>query len=385
MPTFCGIIGGMRPAAAKDNKRKPAAARGFSLVELAIAMLIFGLIISNILGPAAELYERRKNNEAREYLARASQAIMNYAVRNRTAYRSIVYDTAPSFIPAGRPYLPCPDIDGDGLEDREAIAANVIINDTANNGGGHCTRQKGTIPWETLKLQPMSDPWKNYLTYHVDASYSNALLGFDEESRADRHDTSRTVLSTGARNTYADKTPASRGPFVICQRPAANATACTFNGNDIIGGVLSTVSTGSNRRLYAGTNFNESIVKGAAFVLVSHGKNGKYARSQANEACRGDSSGATPLSTTRGAHEYRNGYRACLNTGVAYDATRAQEFYFSYPISDHPTTGEFDDLVHWTMTEEIMGVLNNAGEMIENDSEAKSPLPITKLQFPPRL
>ena len=61
--------------------------RGFSLVEMAIALFIFALVISSILEPAADLYERRKNTAAREYLDTASQAVLDYALRNRTIYR----------------------------------------------------------------------------------------------------------------------------------------------------------------------------------------------------------------------------------------------------------------------------------------------------------
>ena len=86
--------------------------RGFSLVEMAIALFIFALVISSILEPAADLYERRKNTAAREYLDTASQAVLDYALRNRTIYREIDYDgVAPAeSIPDGRPYLPCPDM-----------------------------------------------------------------------------------------------------------------------------------------------------------------------------------------------------------------------------------------------------------------------------------
>ncbi|MGI9338491.1 MAG: type II secretion system protein [Gammaproteobacteria bacterium] len=364
-------------AAAKTAKQHNAAARGFSLVELAIAMFIFALIISSILGPAADLYQKRKNNDAILYLDRASRAIINYALHNRTAYREITYGGNPAIIPPGRPYLPCPDTDGDGIENRIAIPAVIAIAGAANNAGT-CTSAKGTIPWRTLQLLPDVDPWGNFLTYHVDASYSNALFGFDETTRADRHDTTRVVAAGG---NYAAK-PTATSPFIVCDKPLLAAIPCPFaNNNNIIAGVFYAMAPAPAPinvapYQYTAGNFPNGIVKGVAFLVMSHGNNGRFARSRSGNTCNGTVANIAAINT----HERRNGFVACNGT---FPAGESQQYYFSYPISNTPETGEFDDILRWTMADEIMGALNDAGKTRENEAEAKTPLPIGKLLFLP--
>ena len=67
--------------------------------------------------------KRRQREAEQARLQRAVDAVAGYAIRHRTRKRTVVFEGNlisgnPVEIAAGRPYLPCPDVDGDGFEDR---------------------------------------------------------------------------------------------------------------------------------------------------------------------------------------------------------------------------------------------------------------------------
>ena len=62
-----------------------------------------------------------------------------------------------------RHYLPCPDINNDGLEEPRA--------------SGDCPADRGGLPWITLGVQG-DDAWGNRYTYAVSATFSNTNTGF---------------------------------------------------------------------------------------------------------------------------------------------------------------------------------------------------------------
>ena len=98
--------------------------RGFTLVELAIVMAVVGILLGATIIPMRALEERRQLQEEMHRMERVRNAIVGYAFRHRTRERVVVFedywtDAEWSFrFPKGRPYLPCPDRDGDGFEDR---------------------------------------------------------------------------------------------------------------------------------------------------------------------------------------------------------------------------------------------------------------------------
>ena len=202
--------------------------RGFTLVELAIALAVVGIIMGGILIPMRALEERRQLREETRRMERARDAVVGYALRHRTRERAVRFENRDLFngqdspsvwdvnLPAGRPYLPCPDWDGDGFEDRfpegangfmqgmevnPGLTATIIIGATESgdsllwvddNGSsarpyGECMVSRGTIPWRTLGVEP-SDGWGNRHTYYVDAVFANAIFGFDDQTIGDVFD-----------------------------------------------------------------------------------------------------------------------------------------------------------------------------------------------------
>ena len=109
-----------------------ANSRGFTLVEMAVVVAIIALMISGLMVPAAVMLDQRKYSETADLLASANDAIVGWAALN------------------GR--LPCPDRNGDGVED-------CPTNQDANHAWGN-------LPFTTLSVVGF-DAWGNRLRYSV--------------------------------------------------------------------------------------------------------------------------------------------------------------------------------------------------------------------------
>ena len=220
-----------RPPRFPKNKR-----RGFTLIEIAIAMMVIGALLGATAVTVRALEERRQFKNENSRMETIRDAVIGYAIRNRTRARTIEFVPyyhrvfAPNFtlpsrvfhLPAGRPYLPCPDWDGDGYEDRfpegeygfrqgievqPNLAITATITQAVRSLGnyphlhlirwdadirlhlpsqphGDCVVSRGGVPWRTLGVHP-ADHWGNRHTYYADQVFSNSVFGFDRQTVAD--------------------------------------------------------------------------------------------------------------------------------------------------------------------------------------------------------
>jgi prepilin-type N-terminal cleavage/methylation domain-containing protein len=136
--------------------------RGFTLVEIAIAVFIITLLLGSILVPLTTQVEQRQVSETQKMLEDIKDALIGHAV----AY--------------GR--LPCPD---------RITAGGGGPNDTANDGvedhtGTACfsLTQTGNVPWVTLGLGA-TDPWGNRFRYRVDPDFAHRTILFNFATSAD--------------------------------------------------------------------------------------------------------------------------------------------------------------------------------------------------------
>jgi prepilin-type N-terminal cleavage/methylation domain-containing protein len=113
-----------------NRLRQPiSGSSGFTLLEIAIVMVIIGILTGGGVSLMKILTERKARNETMEYLQQARSALISYAVNYG--------------------HLPWADTNADGLE---------------NNGNA-----SGTLPYLTLQIGP-SDSYKRVLHYEVNAN-----------------------------------------------------------------------------------------------------------------------------------------------------------------------------------------------------------------------
>jgi prepilin-type N-terminal cleavage/methylation domain-containing protein len=118
---------------------------GFSLVEMAIVLVIVGLLIGGLVTPLQTQFEQHRISETQRVLDDAREALAGFAIRNG--------------------YLPCPAVSAtNGLEDRSG---------TACTGG----KRDGFLPWATLGVA-RADGWGHVLRYSVTPAFANSQLLF---------------------------------------------------------------------------------------------------------------------------------------------------------------------------------------------------------------
>lgn len=116
---------------------------GFSLLELAIAIVILAAILGSVVVPVATQMQAKKIKETEQLLDDAKEALMGFALSN------------------GR--LPCPDNDAtapnpDGIEDSPCLVGGA--------GGGAPSPVEGFLPWNTLGMNAV-DSWGRTFHYSV--------------------------------------------------------------------------------------------------------------------------------------------------------------------------------------------------------------------------
>lgn len=118
-------------------------ARGFTLTELAIVLFIVALLMGSLMLPIAAQVASRDNADAVKTMGEIREALIGYAASR-----------------AGKPFLPCPDTDGDGVEQ-------------PRNGLGNCPLAEGDVPWNTIGLA-RTDPWNRSFRYSVSLVFANS-------------------------------------------------------------------------------------------------------------------------------------------------------------------------------------------------------------------
>jgi prepilin-type N-terminal cleavage/methylation domain-containing protein len=171
----------------------PTFARGFTLTEMAVVLAIVALLIGGMILPLSAQQDLRNNAATEKLLADVGEALYGFAASHAAG--------------DGKPYLPCPDTDGDGGENR--------------NAGGDCAAQDGDLPWADLGLG-RQDAWGNPLRYAVTNIFSNSATGFALMSAGD--------LQVCPENTCATVL-ASAVPAVIHSR-GKNGAAATAGADE---------------------------------------------------------------------------------------------------------------------------------------------------------
>ncbi len=125
---------------------KPASHNGFTLIEMAIVLMIVGLLLGGILAPLSAQMQQRSVADTQRALSEIKEAIIGYALATGQ--------------------LPCP-------------ADPTIATGQANAGIARTTcataaTSTGVIPWATLGVNE-TDAWGNRYTYRVTPDFADAI------------------------------------------------------------------------------------------------------------------------------------------------------------------------------------------------------------------
>jgi hypothetical protein len=115
----------------------------------------------------------------------------------------------------GKPYLPCPDTNNDGKEDR--IAATLKCS-AANSA-------EGALPWSDLGLQA-TDAWGNRLRYRVLNRFADAGTGFSLSTNTG----SNTLIVYDSADSGTQKSIATGLPVVLLSNGANGLGALNPTG-----------------------------------------------------------------------------------------------------------------------------------------------------------
>jgi prepilin-type N-terminal cleavage/methylation domain-containing protein len=115
---------------------------GFTLIELAVGLLVLSLLLATLLGPLTAQVDQKKISDTQATLNQISEALIGFAM--------------------SRGYLPCPD---------KTAGAAGGVNNTPNDGnedfvGANCVVSEGNLPWATLGISG-TDAWGNFFRYNV--------------------------------------------------------------------------------------------------------------------------------------------------------------------------------------------------------------------------
>ena len=286
------------------HERRPTPSAGFTLVEIAVVIVVLGFLLAMIAGIATSLIGQQRREINRQRMAGVETALALFVSQNQR--------------------LPCP---ADGR-----LASNAVAAGTEARVGGACqtvggtanSQTHGVVPWQSLGLseQDITDGWGSRITYRVApelvADHSMDLTSCDPGGNP------ATALSAGG----------AEGPVGTCKK---TCSASNFPDGCNPPAVYTAGKGLFVRNLASATPIMSPSVSpstGAAYVAISHGENREGAYN--NE---GILQGGTPASGTL---EAANN---AANVAFVY-ATSAATVAF---VDDFPVyaagTGHFDDVL----------------------------------------
>lgn len=211
--------------------------RGFTLVELAVVLAIFGLLLGMFVIPLSTQLDQQRFGEAERQLAAVREALIGYAIAN------------------GR--LPCPA--------NPAIATGTAGAGTENKPGAACAAAEGVVPWTTLGV-PETDAWDRRLTYRV-------TLAFADDAAAGMQ---ATLLITDAGNinvTDGAANIATAVAAVVVSHGKNGFGAFRTDGTQIGGAAGNELENADNDAIFVsqipGPNFDDMVGWVSANVLKS--------------------------------------------------------------------------------------------------------------------
>lgn len=290
--------------------------RGFTLAELAIALVIVALLLASALIPLSAQIELKSVADTKKTMDQIQESLLGFAIAN------------------GR--LPCP-ADG-SIADGASTAGQEI----ANCDNSAATKLSyGVVPWATLGV-PATDAWGRRFSYRVAPVFADSI-GTTFTTTAISDFNSRSSLSSAAQATTCTPSPT----------PTQSSIALCTVGN------LSVYTRSDSTRTAS------SVATFVAAVVISHGKNGYGARTPAGTVFSAPASGTDEYQNADGGHPSAFGSTSpttfvfmSRNPSPAPPATATcnETSTSSYPC-------EFDDIVAWIHPALLVSRMLTAGKL----------------------
>lgn len=169
--------------------------RGFTLIEMAMVLMIIALVLGGLLPVLTGQIEQRRINETRVQLAEIREALLGFILANNR--------------------LPCPanGAANTGQEDFIGAGPTLLCKTISGNASG------GVLPWATLGLNE-TDAWGRRFTYRVTSAFADGADGTSEAAAAACATSQgvsfkmcseanlKVLISASGATTVADKLPA---------------------------------------------------------------------------------------------------------------------------------------------------------------------------------
>jgi len=142
----------LRYRSPRAQRARRARGPGFTLIEMAVGLLVLSLLLATLLAPISAQIDQRKISDTQNALAQIGEALTGYAL--------------------SKGYLPCPDKTTGAASAPNDTGPNDGVEDF-NAAGTACTatNNEGNLPWTTLGI-PATDAWGNFYRYRVDNNFA---------------------------------------------------------------------------------------------------------------------------------------------------------------------------------------------------------------------
>ncbi len=143
----------------KTKMKKIPLAAGFTLIEMAMVLMIIALVLGGLLPTISAQIEQQRNAETRKQLVEIREAIISFAVAHNR--------------------LPCP-ADGTLNTGVEAVtgAGTALVCSTINGNAS-----SGVVPWAALGVSE-TDAWGRRFSYKVTSAFADGTDGTNEAAAA---------------------------------------------------------------------------------------------------------------------------------------------------------------------------------------------------------
>jgi prepilin-type N-terminal cleavage/methylation domain-containing protein len=183
---------------------------GFSLVELAVVIAIIGIVFVGFASGLGAFQNSKILSESQLTVENIKKQIFNFGVVNK--------------------YLPCPDTDNDGFENRSGGTSTVLGTVQI------CSGVRGTVPYLDLGLRESEsvDGWGNPIRYAVNTNADDANLVCDKREAASMFcNYSLGNAWFSLRDTPPFASDRGEGNYYVCgdAAGACNATTVATNSN----------------------------------------------------------------------------------------------------------------------------------------------------------